>query len=427
MKKKKEHIFIIVMVVIVGMITGLIKTKVVGQGTGNNVIASSDKDLGIHTEITEVSTSILREEISYIGTLEGKSTVMVIPKIASEIKKLNFKEGDLVKKGDILAILDDGQFNAKLNTTLQKIETMELNLAYLSGEVKNYYNNNPTVKKIVTAEKNYDYLLGEVKKYKILYENGAIPEETYNKVKHEKEILESQLEELDATSESTYNKLVHEKNMAEMQLKELYAMVEELRVNLDDTVMKSPMDGRIRLLHYSVGDLAMMGKPLATIDDIGDYIIKVNMGELDLAKISIDTKVMVKTKEGGEPIEAMVTNISPSVNPVTRVGEVEIALEFPVEEKDIIGSSIPVKFIVKEIEEGIVIENGFIKKLEDREVVYVFKDGYVYEKEIKTGEVVGSKTQILEGLEKGEKIAYKNLNTLYDGAKVYVFEGVDNK
>lgn len=426
MQRKKRSILIIVIVIIGVMVVGLSATKIINKTRKNVAADTLENDLGIPTEIMKVTSEELTEKISYIGTIEAKNSVALSSKITSEVIQLSFKEGEIVNKGDVIARLDNSQFEAKLSTTLQKIETMELSYFYLSKEVEDYHEINPAVKRIETVEKNYDYLNGEAEKYKILYENGAISHESYNKVRHEKDMAKMQLEELKATSENNYNKLVHEKNMVEMQLKELYAMVHELTLNLQETIITAPINGRIRMIHYSVGDLAMTGKPLATIDDVGNLVVKTNVGELDLAKIRIGTTTMVNIVGSDTPIAGKIVNIMPSVNPVTRIGEVEISFALEDEEDILIGSSVQVQFVINELKERVVIESSFIKKLEDREIVYVFEDGYVYEREVKAGLVVGDKVQVLEGLEDGENIAYKNLSALYDGAKVYVFQGVDS-
>lgn len=423
MKKKKGLYLITIVLVVTIIVVGLIKNI----GKNNKGLEASNTDLGIPTEIQEVKSSELIEKISYVGTVESEDSVILSPKITSEVDELVFKEGDIVKKGDIIARLDDSQFVVKLNTALQKIETLETNYAYLNREVETYYEGNPSVKKVETAKENFNYLKNEAEKYKTLYEYGAIPQNSYDKIKHERDTVQKQLEELNAASENTYNKLVHEENMTSMQLKELYAMVEELNVSLEDTMIHAPIDGRIRMIDYSLGDLAMAGRPFVIIDGIESHVIKVQVGEQDLAKINIGTKAIVSITGQDNSIEAEVTNIMPNVNPVTRIGEVEVSFTVKDNRDMMIGTSVQVEFVINETEQGLVIETAFIKDLEDSQIVYVLENGHVYEREIKTGLVVENKAQVLEGLHEGEKIACKNLTKLYEGAKVYVFQGADKK
>ncbi|SMB79016.1 RND family efflux transporter, MFP subunit [Desulfonispora thiosulfatigenes DSM 11270] len=422
LKKRK----ILIVIIIVGIIiTGIVSVKKINQR--KSLIVAEENDLGIPTAIMEVATGELRDEISYVGIIESKNAVAISPKITSEVSQLKFKEGDFVSKGNVIASLNDKQLSAKVDTTMHKKETLQVNRNYLNKEINNYYEKNPLVKKIEALQSNYDFLSTQVEKQKVLYENGAIPKNSYDEVVHEQEVMAIQLKELKATSENSYNKLIHEENMVTTQIKEIDALTNELNLNVQETVITAPISGRIRLINYNEGDLAMMGKPLAIIDDLDNLIVKVNVGEVDLAKLKLGTSAIIESDLNKYHIEGNITNILPSVNPLTKLGEVEVSFSLK-DKKDLkMGASKKVRFILNEdLKEEILIESAFIKELQNKKIVYVEKDGIVFEKEIKTGLKVGDKVEVLEGLKKGDKIAYKNITTLYDGAKIFVYQGVGN-
>ena len=147
-----------------------------------------------------------------------------------EIVELNIKEGDYIKKGEIIASLDSVSIEAKLNTIEAKIDTIKVNL---------------------------DYLKVEEERHRDLLEGGIIPQ-------------------------SLYDKINHEKNLAEMQLRELEATRNELSVNLQDTILISPIDGIVKIINSSIGETVPMGKPIVIIDYYKDATIKVNVSEYDL-------------------------------------------------------------------------------------------------------------------------------------------------
>jgi multidrug efflux pump subunit AcrA (membrane-fusion protein) len=115
MKKSitKTKILFILLILIIGII-GYKNIPV----QSNEITPVNDekpqKNLGIPTEIVKVTKENLVEKISYIGTIQSKETVLVSPKIPAEIVELNIAEGDYVKKGEILARLDDSNIRAKL-------------------------------------------------------------------------------------------------------------------------------------------------------------------------------------------------------------------------------------------------------------------------------------------------------------------------
>lgn len=427
MKKNKLIIIAAVAMLMIGVVIAFNVLPNVFQNKQVKQAASQQapNDLGISTEVANVEASSLTKEINYIGTIEPKNSVVLSPKVTSQVFKVNVQEGDSVKKGDIIGKLDDTQLVAALDTIVKKIETLQVSHAYLNEEVQKYYTSNPMVKKIETLKVNYAYLSDEEQKYRILYEQGAVSKSTYDKVKHEKDMLEMQLEEAKASSEDAYNKLKNQRDTAEAQLKELHASVNELNINIAETNMVAPISGKVRILYYETGDLAAAGKPFAVIDDTESFVAKVSVSEQDLGKISVGSKTVLNITGMGHEIEAKVTRIMPSVNANTRIGEVEIGVAEPAGTNIATGTSVEVGFITDEVEEGIVISKTAIKNLKDKKFVYVIENDVARQQEIKTGLVVGDNVQVIEGLNTGEKIAVKNLTRIYDGAKVYVVKGED--
>jgi hypothetical protein len=93
----------------------------------------------------------------------------------------------------------------------------------------------------------------------------------------------------------------------------------------------------------------------------------------------------------------------------------------------VVGASASVDFIHQRVEDGLVIPSAAIKTLGNRQLVYVIRENTVEERDIVTGLSAHNETLVLEGLEELENIAVQNLNQLYHGAKVFVFEGAGNQ
>src|SRR5665648_865031 len=383
---RNKLIFILVLVLlIVGGITFFKKNA-----------APVSNDLGIPIKVIIAETGGLTKGINYTGTIESVNSATVSSKLTSEVIEKTIQEGDLVKKGDIIARLDNRNLVALLDSTMKKIDTLRVNYTYLSDEAD---------------------------KYKILLDNEAVAKSAYDKVKHEADMVSLQIEEAKASSEATYNQLKSQRDSTGAQLKELEAKVNELNISIADASILAPIAGKVRTTLYQVGDLAAGGKPFAVIDATDGYRVKVNVSEQDLGKISVGSKVILNITGVIDGIDARVTKVLPSVNSKTRVGEVEIAIT-ELGGKDIVtGTSAEVKFVTDELKDGVVISRTAIKSLKDSDFVYVINDGVAHEQKIKTGLVVDDSVQVIEGLNAGAAIAGNNLTRLYDGVKVYVSEG----
>lgn len=422
---RKKHIFIVLSVAI-AIIVGTLVVKNVKAKVVDKNISVSQTDLGIPIELADVSKGDMIESINYIGTIVSKKSSVVSPAISGQIIEIYVEEGSMVQPGDLLAKLDDTKLVASLDTALKKVETLKTNYDYLYNEVANFYISNSSVKKVDTLTSNYNYLKGESEKYQQLYTEGAVSKTVYDKIKQETDTAYFQLEELKATVDDAYRKLTHEKDMTEKQLEEVNASINELNIKIEDTLVKSPIQGVVKKIYNDEGDLAVTGKPFADIDDNDEILIKVNISESDLNKISIGNKAVLKVKESNKEIVSEVSKIIPNVNPNTRVGVIEIGpIKTSEELKLVSGNSADVSIITNEARDRIIIPKNAIKNLGGENIVYLYQEEIVKEIKITTGLIVGENTEVVEGLKEGDKIAIKNLSKLYDNVKVYVFKGVD--
>ena len=91
MSKKTIYILLAVAVVLIGTLIGLSKSGVIGN-----------KDKGTEIEIANVAASTIVETVSATGKIQPEIEVKISSEVSGEIIALNVKEGQVVKKGDIV-------------------------------------------------------------------------------------------------------------------------------------------------------------------------------------------------------------------------------------------------------------------------------------------------------------------------------------
>lgn len=369
-KTNKKIINSISIIGILVLIILLYKRDIINLPKQEKKTVSTAEDLGVTVEVEKVKEENIIERLSYTASIYPKETVQLNFKIPGKITQFNVSEGNYVEKGEKIAKLDGSSIEAKLNTIQSKKDTINTNLIYLQSEEE---------------------------KYRELLEGGAIPE-------------------------SSYDKIVHEINLLKMQFKELEAQKSELEVNQSDLVLISPISGIVKSVNGAIGEIGGGGQPLVVINHNKNATVKVNVSESDLNKLKVGTKTILTITGVKDPIETSISKIASNINPETRIGSVEIQ-NINSEETIIFGSSVYTEFIIQELESQIVISEKAIKQLKDKEVVYKIDGDHVNEIPIKTGIRINNRVQIIEGLESGDNLSIKNLDKLYDGAKIYVFKG----
>lgn len=419
---KKKIIFFIVILISILIIIMIKNNQSLKKETSNSL------DLGVPIQVENVELGNLAKSIHYTGLMESKSTVNISSKITAEIKDIYVNEGDWVEKGSLIAKLDDSKLIANKKTLESKLKTLKINSSYISQEVSDYYISSSAIYSLEKLESEITYVNDQKMKMKILLDAGAIPKNTYDELEQQSLSMDIQKNELKTTIDNNYESLENQKNMLNSQVEELKTMIDEIDMTIKDTEIRAPLSGNIRVINYEKGDLAIGTKPFVTIDDRNEMKVLVSVSEKDLSNIKENGKVKLGIIGRGLNLDAQITKISSYMNSKTKMTDVEINInQEEILDELIIGSTVDVEFVIEESENSPLISKESLVKQTDATYVYTVKDGLVTKKQVEIGIEVKDKVAILNGIETGEQIATKNLKNLYDGAKVYIYQGEDKE
>ncbi len=225
----------------------------------------------------------------YLGKVEPINKANVSTRIAAIVEKVYVDEGSIVKKGDLLAELDKKDILSRLNSAKENL---------------------------IAAKENLNYWEKEFDRDQFLFQKGAISEEERDRAKN---------------------------NLA--QAKARVKIVEELinfwQANLRYTKILSPYDGVISKRFVDPGDLAVIGRPLFTVEDRSKLKIVFDVPQIDAPFIKKGLPVIFKTE--GILRKTKISNVFPSLEK----GRV-LHIECFVNKKLLVGSFIPVKVILIE-------------------------------------------------------------------------------
>ncbi len=299
---------------------------------------------GLSVSVSPVERKNIEESISLRAPLLGTESVEIVSRLHYEVLKVNVKEGDKVKKGDILAELDTTDLekeiqsltdalNIKKATLNEKIKTANnsLDISYdklnesIEEKQREYESALQTFKE---AERNFNNT-------KILYENNAESkdnyikaENAYNDAKRALESFnvengkvvpsESDLKQI-ATSNSSVN-IVNGKasplqsDILEIQNQE--RILQNKKDELEDCKIKSSINGTITRVNIKTGrfaDATEDDKPMFVIENIDNLEMKVLISEYDIYKVKEGQDVDITAAMIGDNIaKGKVTKISPT-------------------------------------------------------------------------------------------------------------------
>ncbi|MBA1335098.1 MAG: hypothetical protein HPY66_0720 [Firmicutes bacterium] len=186
------------------------------------------------------------------------------------------------------------------------------------------------------------------------------------------------------------------------------ASLKKAEINLDSTVLKSPVDGKLVYLSGNIGESVSTSADFAKVAEKGGLYVTAGVLELDIGKV-------FKGQESEVVFEAFPDDVYtgkvedieylPVTDPSGIIAyNVKVSLDNP-DDRIRSGMTCTVSFIVKQKKDVLVIPNEAVKRVNGEQVVEVKKgEGETEVRKIKTGFTDGRNSEVLEGLNQGDRV-----------------------
>lgn len=235
--------------------------------------------------------------------------------VSGQILKLPVTLGQEVKKGDILAVIDDTDAKYALEQAEQTLTKAEGSLSLLSEgaepELLKQSRNQVTIaeQNLKTAESNYQRLHKQHENHKLLYAEEIISKNEMEELTHQLTTAETAMETAKAQLDSARQQLVllqkgsgtdSQKQMAEADVKQAETKIEQLTEQLDKYIIRAECDGRILSLSYTEGSLINAGSALLDISVSEKHYWVGYVPEKYADSLTYDQEVTIKNKDTEE-------------------------------------------------------------------------------------------------------------------------------
>ena len=291
MKKifKHKKILIILLVIIAGVFIFLKLNK------------NTTETLAV-ANVMKLEAKTIEENISVKSTLDGIEKAEVVSTLNYEIIDIKVKEGDVITKNQILAVLDSEELVKQIAEAENQIELMNLELVEKLRQMQLEYDKALT--NIADLEKSYE-------QNKELYDNNIITEEALNAIEKNLTDAKKAIESYNAVDGKIVLTQSEEKNI-EIQKQKL----EQKKEDLEKIYIKSPIDGTVTRVNVNLGRYANEnddGKAMFVIENLEHLQMKVSINEFDIAKIKIGQEVEIYSDIlGQDSVKGEVSRISPT-------------------------------------------------------------------------------------------------------------------
>ena len=231
--------------------------------------------------------------ITASGTIESVD-VTVSSKLSGQIKKINIKEGDKVKTGDLLLELDHDLLDIQLRQAEARVEqaNAQLNLL-LSGARKEDIE--MAEQSLKQAKINLDLAKQDKDRFTSLYDTRTITKKQYEDASAKYDLALTQYN----TAKENLSKIKsivrpEEIESAKANIKSLIANADLLKKNIENCKVYAPVDGFVSKKFVEAGEIVSPQSSLMKISDLQTVDLVIYINEVELGKVKLGQNADIK-------------------------------------------------------------------------------------------------------------------------------------
>jgi len=336
------------------------------------------------------------EILPTLGTVTQKRKVSITSKVSGvQVKQVNVEVGDMVKKEDVLCVLDDTRHVIKRDQKKSDVVQAEIALkqAALNLEVKR----REFESAVKTKEKNEE-----------LFKVGSLSPDQMEKAKVA--FLKKETELLLGEESVKQAKLNVEKAKTALKVAEL---------DLEACTIKTPMSGVVAQ-RTAEKDETIGSGALFIVLDIATVYVAVEVSEKDIARVTVGINARVSVDAYPNDIfEGVVALISPTADAKSRTFPVRLS----VTNKEMTlkpGLFARAELIVQKKKDVLVVPEHAIVMRDGKEIIFVANDGVAIARTIQTGIRSEAKVEIISGIALGDTIIVRGQEEIQDLSPIVI-------
>jgi RND family efflux transporter MFP subunit len=334
-------------------------------------------------EVTSVELSSISEQVRAYGSIKAQDVVSVTPQVTNRVTRILADLGDNVIRGQILAEIHDVQFRENVEQARAQLRQAR---AGFERDSTQFY------------------------RQQELYERNLISRSEFD---------------------DAYTTYLN----SQAQLESVQAGLTQSLEDLENTKIKSPVNGVVLARFIAEGDIASTGQPAFEVANLIGFETRVFLPMRDWQDIQIGQDVsMALSSRGSEIAKGVVSRKSPQLNAVTGLGEVVITLidaSTQVYQGALVQANInlqtredvvviPRSAMVEKVDTYIEPETGTIE-LERSYSVFVSQgDTIAVQRQLTLGIQQGDRIEILDGLAPGDLLVITGHRNLEDSSRIRV-------
>jgi multidrug efflux system membrane fusion protein len=324
------------------------------------------------------------------GTVRSATSSVLSAQISGTVREVRVKPGDHVRRGQVLAVIDDRGPRAQVAAAQAGVEEATQGLAEIEHALQ-------------AAAADRQFAEATFRRYQGLLAKNSVSRQEFD------------------GAEAKYKAALANERALEAKKRQIEARGEQARSQQEsaETVFSysrvtSPIDGVVTAKPVDAGTVVMPGMPLLTVEDPGHYRLEANLPEQLLPKVTLGTPVDIRTEHG--KLQGRVTEIVPAADTASRTFLVKVDLPRDCGCRS--GEYGTAGFAVGEAQRFSLPRQALVEHGELEGVYVANPQGVLEYRLVKTGKDLGERVEILSGISEGDRVAISQVDRLRDGVRV---------
>jgi RND family efflux transporter MFP subunit len=327
-------------------------------------VSASAPEMVRNLAVITAHTANVPDLLEAVGTVHATLASQLASQVMGTIAEVRVREGDTVKRGEVLAIIDDREPTAAVSRAT-------------AGEIV-------AQQEVAAAESELALAESTLKRYQSLYEKKSVSPQEFDEVKTREQAA------------------VAQRDLARASQEQARAALAQARTTLEYTRIRAPFDGVVTERKLDPGAMASPGLPIVSVEDTRRFRLEVTINENDLRYIRLRQLVPVSIDALGSELKGLVAQIVPGADPASRSFLVKIDL--PAQRQVRSGLFGRAQFSRGEKPSLTVPQTAVIQRGQVQGVYVLNGTNVAGLRYVTLGKPAGMQVEILAGLQDGERL-----------------------
>jgi RND family efflux transporter MFP subunit len=331
-------------------------------------------------ELASPTRANVAQMLTVVGNLIGEQTVAVVPKAAGRLVEVYVKLGDRVGRGQRIARIEDHEIREQVKQAEAAFEVASATIRQREADLK-------------FADTN-------LQRSNELFGRQLLPRQTLDDAEARHQAAVAQLE------------------LSRAQLMQSQARLEELRINLANTIITSPVNGFVARRAADAGAYISQNAPVADVVDISTVRLVANVVEKDLRRVEQGEQAKVEVDAfPGETFSGRVARVAPVLDPATRTAQIEVEIPNPGNRLKP-GMYARVSLTIEERKNALTVPTNAVVNVEGERGVFLAENDTAAFKKVEIGIEESARIEVLNGVKDSDRVITTGAAALQHGDRI---------